>query len=453
MDHIIDLLYEGYRQVAEIKYSYYDSLEQKNKTEYITEKDILQGGLVIDRSVENGPTIGFGSAVSNQLTLKLENGDGRFDNKPALNTRVRVRVGVKKWDALEWEDEPLYWIPCGYFNITERVTNGEKHSITIKALDDMYLLDKPVDFSTFPYDTTDGVSVENIIDWALSASGVGGACIVQSVFGAAGRPNAGLSTIAYDYWFYKGSQIELENSNYTYRDLIRRAAFMLGANAFYDHLGQLNISWYGDLNVWNTSRTERAREILYSRDCYQGLSWDYENRYKLKGVKFEFWGDRVTTKEVPNPTEWQKYFTEFADKNIHFIGTKFGDDALGNNLIAYSKLNTVIITPFTAKIKSSPHIWPMDIVQIWTGNEEGIFPNILSAVTKVTYTLNQGTVISADRPPRNADTGTVDNNYYSQLQNTIFTNDEKFVINVGTEQWSFREDGLYFNDTKVVDAP
>ena len=133
----IDLFNKDYRQVVRIHFS-------KGDTAFdITEADIIQGGMTIDRYCVSGSKIEVGSAVAAELTLRLRNYDGKFDAVSFEGATLTVEVGIKKWDALAWEKAQLHWVPCGQFIIDTPPRTLD--TISISALDRMVLFDKEVD--------------------------------------------------------------------------------------------------------------------------------------------------------------------------------------------------------------------------------------------------------------------------------------------------------------------
>ena len=101
----------------------------------LTSADILSNGLSINRYTASGDAIQIGTCVASELTMRLENGDGRFDSVVFEGAELYVRVGVKNGNSTSW-------IPLGYFtvdNIPRRLA-----IIEITALDRMVQFDKPV---------------------------------------------------------------------------------------------------------------------------------------------------------------------------------------------------------------------------------------------------------------------------------------------------------------------
>ena len=138
-----NLFNKNYIQVADI------TVNGVNESFSVAENEIVQGSLSIDRYSVSNSKIEVGSAVAAELTLKLKNDDGKYDNTVFEGAEVFVKIGIKKWDAHRWENAVIHWIPCGYFTIDE--PPRALSTITISALDRMILFDKTVDISKLSF--------------------------------------------------------------------------------------------------------------------------------------------------------------------------------------------------------------------------------------------------------------------------------------------------------------
>lgn len=217
----IDLFNKDYRQVVRIHFS-------KGDTAFdITEADIIQGGMTIDRYCVSGSKIEVGSAVAAELTLKLRNYDGKFDAVSFEGATLTVEVGIKKWDALAWEKAQLHWIPCGQFIIDTPPRTLD--TISISALDRMVLFDKEVDTSKLHLPA----SIESLVKQICTQCGV----TLQTDVGH--LPNN---------FFSVGSLTTSDGSAITYRQVLRWCAAMTGTCAYIDVDGSLVMGWYEATN-------------------------------------------------------------------------------------------------------------------------------------------------------------------------------------------------------------
>lgn len=161
----------------------------------------------------------MGSAVAAELTLKLKNDDGKYDNTVFEGAEVFVKIGIKKWDAHRWENAVIHWIPCGYFTIDE--PPRALSTITISALDRMILFDKTVDISKLSFPMT----VADLLNKICTICGVTLATDITRL------PNKDYQITAYP-----------EGQDLTYRTLLQWCAALTGTCAFMNYDGNLELN-------------------------------------------------------------------------------------------------------------------------------------------------------------------------------------------------------------------
>lgn len=130
----LDLFQKNYRQTAEIIFYGVDN------TFTITERNIVIGGLTVDRCSISGSKIELGSAIASELSLLLDNGEGQFKDVKFEGAELFVRIGVTKYDARKWEHASTQYVPLGYFTIDQ--PSRALTTISLSALDRMVLFDK-----------------------------------------------------------------------------------------------------------------------------------------------------------------------------------------------------------------------------------------------------------------------------------------------------------------------
>lgn len=336
----IDLLDVPYRQVVKIE------VHTKDSEFTLTEEDILQGGLTIDRYSVSGSKIEIGSAVAGELTLKIKNDDGRFNDVRFEGAELNVWVGVKKWDAHRWENAEIYWIPCGYFIVDSPPRTLSTISLT--ALDRMVKFSKEVDAAKLSFP----LEVEGLINRCCTLCGV--VC------------GSDLTKLINRRYVIKELP-QTTSETLTYRQLIAWAAEITGTCAYVDWDGQLRFAWYEDTGeVFDGSRR-------YSSDLY-------ESDVAITGVAFTD-DDEAKT----------QYLAGTAD---------YAFDMSGNGLVQsdfQNVVDTVYVArkgfayrPYEAVVKSAPYLWPMDMIHFIDkdGNDH------VTVVTHVTFTLNTATSIA-----------------------------------------------------------
>ena len=217
----LNLFRKCYRQTILIKVFGIDGLTE------LTEADILENGLTVDRYCFSSGKLEIGSAVASELSVKLDNHLGKFDTVDFDGAVFSVSVGIKKWDAKQWENAALYHIPLGIFTVDD-ITKDES-SITLNALDNMVKFDKPFDSDiTFP------TTVDDLLQKACTACGV----LPQTT----DFPNASYRVIECP-----------EGDDLTWRQIVQWIAEIAGTNAWVDWNGHLRLTWFEDTDIEITS--------------------------------------------------------------------------------------------------------------------------------------------------------------------------------------------------------
>ena len=330
----LGLFSKNYRQTVEITFH---GLDDDFK---ITEKDIMLGGLIVDRYSVSGKKIELGSACASELALTLDNRDGRFKGVKFEGAELFVRVGIKKYDARRWENATIQYVDLGYFTIDEPARALQ--TISLSALDRMVQFDKPVDWSNFAFPMT----VKDILAQTCRL------CNVPLGVDITGKPN-------WDYVIQSSPTDET-----TYREIIQWVAELTATCAFIDWEGKLSLSWY-EPSTARISPSER-----YSSDML-------ENDVVIGGV-------------------------EVVDEDSHtFLA---GDDTYvfrieGNSLIQhdheavcaaiYGAVGGFTYRPYECITKPMPYLLPMDMVEYV--DKDGVSHNTI--VTNTTFTLNGNTVV------------------------------------------------------------
>lgn len=330
----LDLFTHPYRQIVDI--SFYGLSEEL----HLTEEDIKQGGLSINRYCVSGNRIEIGSAVAAEIELKLDNADGRFNDVQFEGAEMYVRIGTKKWDAHRWENAETHFVPFGYFTVDEAPRKLEV--ITLAALDRMVQFDKTVDMSLLSFPMTAATLLSRICD----------ICNVTLGTDPTTLPN-------YDYVINEAPVTE----ELLYRQLLSWIAELTGTCAFIDWDGHLILKWYTETDV----------EI------------DLTNRFKsdLEENAVEITGVQVVTEEETFLVGDDGYCFNIEGNELvqHDFRT------VAENL--YTVLGGFTYTPFSATVKPMPHLYPLDMITFLdkTGGEH------TSIITDITFDLNKGTAI------------------------------------------------------------
>lgn len=331
-----NLFNKNYIQVADI------TINGVNESFSVAENEIVQGSLSIDRYSVSNSKIEVGSAVAAELTLKLKNDDGKYDNTVFEGAEVFVKIGIKKWDAHRWENAVIHWIPCGYFTIDE--PPRALSTITISALDRMILFDKTVDISKLSFPMT----VADLLNKICTICGVTLATDITRL------PNKDYQITAYP-----------EGQDLTYRTLLQWCAALTGTCAFMNYDGNLELKWYEQTDL-TISPSER-----YNSDMQ-------ENDVTITGIYFK---DAANTEYIAGTDD---YCLDLSSNGLLQDNVQVVLDTL------YVFLKGFSYRPYTATIKSAPYIYPMDMIHYEDAKGE-VHDTI---ITNVTFGMNLSTSIA-----------------------------------------------------------
>jgi hypothetical protein len=331
-----NLFNKNYIQVADI------TVNGVNESFSVAENEIVQGSLSIDRYSVSNSKIEVGSAVAAELTLKLKNDDGKYDNTVFEGAEVFVKIGIKKWDAHRWENAVIHWIPCGYFTIDE--PPRALSTITISALDRMILFDKTVDISKLSFPMT----VADLLNKICTICGVTLATDITRL------PNKDYQITAYP-----------EGQDLTYRTLLQWCAALTGTCAFMNYDGNLELKWYEQTDL-AISPSER-----YNSDMQ-------ENDVTITGIYFK---DAANTEYIAGTDD---YCLDLSSNGLLQDNVQVVLDTL------YVSLKGFSYRPYTATIKSAPYIYPMDMIHYEDAKGE-VHDTI---ITNVTFGMNLSTSIA-----------------------------------------------------------
>ena len=364
---VINYFNEGNLQTAAIEF--FNGKESFT----ITEADIVQGGLKIDRYSVTNSKIEVGSAVASELSLKLRNYDGKFDNVSFEGAVLYVKVGV-------WSDDPtalghfvlgqsvlgalngignfilgknligdagtkaqVVWIPCGRFIID---TSPRKlQIITVSALDYMVKFDKAVDVSKISFPIHVDALIQKICEL----------CSVSLLTDVTTLPNH-----QYSIGGFPSSSQQL-----TYRQCLQWCAQLTGTCAFMNEDGQLVLKWYEQTAVTVTMNERYTSDLLENDITITGFTCDVS--------------DKATYLAGTN-----EYALDLSD--CGFLTNSY-DGVLKKLLAARGGFS---YRPYSATIKSAPYLFPMDMIRY--KDKDGAFHNTI--VTNVTFSLNCNTSIS-----------------------------------------------------------
>jgi hypothetical protein len=351
---IIKSFNEGNKQTALIE------VTAGSKTFTITDADIIQGGLKIDRYCVTNSKIEVGSAVASELSLKLRNYDGRFNDVSFEGAVLNVKIGIKLSSVLEGamlgkgilgrmilgsasSDQDLAYVPCGLFIVD---TPPRKLStISISALDYMVLFDREVNVSALSFP----IHVDALIQKICSI------CNVTLATDVSALPN---------HYFSIGGLPDT-NQKLTYRQLLQWCAQLTGTCAFMDGSGRLVLKWYEQTGVTITASERYSSDMLENDITVTGFTCD-----DGKG---------------------NTYLSGTADYTLDLSDCGFLTNAYEGVLKELQAARGgFAYRPYSATIKSAPYLFPLDMIRY--KDKDGVVHDTI--VTNVTLALNCNTAIS-----------------------------------------------------------
>lgn len=330
----LDLFRTPYRQVLDISFA------GVNEDIQITEGDITSGGMTVNRYSVSGTKIEIGSVVAAELSLSLDNQDGRFDEVYFEGAELSVRVGTKKWDANRWEHADLHYVPFGLFTVDD--SPRKKRTISLKALDRMVLFDKKVDDSSLAFPTT----VEALLSRICTLCNV----VLET------NPSLLLN---HDYVI---PALPISD-NLTYRQILAWIAEITGTCAFMDWNGHLRLKWY---ELTDTTIREQDR---FDSDLE-------ENSIIITGVQV-----------VDNETVYLVGDDGYAINIENNLLIQHDHRAVAEAL--YEELASFTYVPFSATVHPMPHLYPLDMIVFV--DKKGVERQTI--ITDYTFTLNAATMI------------------------------------------------------------
>lgn len=150
----------------------------------LDDKDIMQGGVIIDDAVSRPNIFEIGSAIIGKLTLIYNNLNSVFDNYSFDRALILIQIGLILLDGT------IEWISKGYFTVDEAIYSTL--TVIITALDNMSKFDRPYKVGMLGYPAT----LKTILKDACSCCNVlfSGQNFLNSGYMVASRPADGKAT-------------------------------------------------------------------------------------------------------------------------------------------------------------------------------------------------------------------------------------------------------------------
>lgn len=328
----------------------------------ITDADIVLNSFNIDRFSCIGSKLEIGTATAAEMTLKLDNRQGDYDNIVFEGTELYVEIGIADWTQT---NPTVHWMPCGYFTPDEQPRTRD--IITIHALDRMmrfdvvppvmspwvtqggdYVTDSQGNIIYFLTNVQFPITVENLVKRVAMLCGVP---FTQSL----------ANFVNYSYTLTGLPNLQQQ---VTFRNLIQWCAGIMAANAFIDWNGELKFAWYDNSAVYNLTPANRFSSELS------------EDAITITGVQY-------------TNTQGVTIVSGTADYALDMTGNYLLSNGAAQMMYYISGRVTALSSyrPFSASVLPAPFLWPMDTIRYIDadGNDSSCL------VTNVNFGINGST--------------------------------------------------------------
>lgn len=186
----------------------------------ISGDDVMMGGASFSESTSSSSSFDIGAAVMGKLQVTLNNSDERFSTYDFTDSTIVAYVGVELDEVDEETGEHVIeWLRKGVYGIDQPQSYG--NTISLTALDNMRLLERPYSDVTTAYPATLGEIVRDIcLTCGVTLRSIG---FANNTYRVAARPN---------------------DSSLTCMQALAYVAQASGNFARIDPLGQLFLDWY-----------------------------------------------------------------------------------------------------------------------------------------------------------------------------------------------------------------
>lgn len=226
--------------------------------------NIMVGGLSITDGVCSSGNFDLGSAIINQLTLKINNMDEEYSSYDFTDAQITV------WEGAQLSSGPE-WLKKGVFNASDPTETPAV--ITLKALDNMTKFDSDYDGNmTFP------ITIQAMVQYCCDRCGV--------ILATQLIPNG-------KYVIHKNP---FSDAQITYRTIISHCAVIAGCFARCNADGQLELKWY-DKTAF--SEVSKHHEITQIASGFSVMSVDVT----ITGIKVTSEGDEKEKETYLSGTE------------------------------------------------------------------------------------------------------------------------------------------------------
>lgn len=323
-----------------------------------TAEDAELRSFQIKDNTSNQSSFDIGGAFAKQLTIKLDNMDGKFTDKNFDNAKIVAKAGLEISGKTEWLDKGAYYSETG-------IDTG--NVITINAYDKMINFDRSYSLSKLQYPTT----LLSIVQDACTC------CNVTLAPDSASFPNNGYVV-----------DERPEDSSINFRKVLQWVGQISCTFLTFNDSEQLSLRWY-NTDLLESDDMENSKDVVKITDFGTGSSLS-TNDVVITGIKVEESGDGTETEYQYGP---DGYVLGISDNDL----IQNGNGATVSEFVG-KKVNGLQFRPLTLKCQSDPSIEPGDIGLV-TDSKGRTHRTIFTAVTYTAY-AQQELICGAETPTR-----------------------------------------------------
>ena len=323
-----------------------------------TAEDAELRSFQIKDNTSNQSSFDIGGAFAKQLTIKLDNMDGKFTDKNFDNAKIVAKAGLEISGKTEWLDKGAYYSETG-------IDTG--NVITINAYDKMINFDRSYSLSKLQYPTT----LLSIVQDACTC------CNVTLAPDSASFPNNGYVV-----------DERPEDSSINFRKVLQWVGQISCTFLTFNDSEQLSLRWY-NTDLLESDDMENSKDVVKITDFGTGSSLS-TNDVVITGIKVEESGDGTETEYQYGP---DGYVLGISDNDL----IQNGNGATVSEFVG-KKVNGLQFRPLTLKCQSDPSIEPGDIGLV-TDSKGRTHRTIFTAVTYTAY-AQQELICGVETPTR-----------------------------------------------------
>lgn len=311
--------------------------------------NIMVGGLSITDGVCSSGNFDLGSAIINQLTLKINNMDEEYSSYDFTDAQITV------WEGAQLSSGPE-WLKKGVFNASDPTETPAV--ITLKALDNMAKFDSDYDGNmTFP------ITIQAMVQYCCDRCGV----ILATQLISNGK-----------YVIHKNP---FSDAQITYRTIISHCAVIAGCFARCNADGQLELKWYDKTAFSEASKHHEITQIA------SGLS--------VMSVDVTITGIKVTSEG--DEKEKETYLSGTEGYVLSVSGNPLIQPGDTKTIASYlaEKIVGMCFRPMKANAVGDPS-WEAGDAAVITDRKGKKYNCYL---TNIAYAIGQRAVISCDAQP------------------------------------------------------